>query len=280
MPPPDGHTRWDQDAVDEVLSDMLDRAGQSVIVSCFIQATDPGSLERLFFASIRNFLIDEAKMTDRGKLRRRIASRMEKDPGFKPVRIATSPGWALASHPDRTVWQGDLDELIEAAYRVRDVQVVRWNTSGPTPAATEHALMTVLAAVLKAAQGAVREEDLAKVLEARFALLQPLTSVALFAEDGEATADPAAAHTLELDLAQVDARAQRIWDSLTPLQRAVLARLDQPAKGAAAVLGVGPTQARAIMDGLKEALRLALADDAAMEEVMSALLQRAAPPPS
>lgn len=41
----------------------------------------------------------------------------------------------------------------------------------PHTQATVHALKTVLSSVLQYAQGAVREEDLAKVLKARFELL-------------------------------------------------------------------------------------------------------------
>ncbi|MEK2495165.1 hypothetical protein WN990_37050 [Kitasatospora purpeofusca] len=280
VPPPEDYSKWDQDAVDDVLAQMLDREdSETFIVGCVIQATDPASLERLFFASIRYFLIDQAKMTDRGKLRRRFASRLTNDSRFVPVQMATSPGWTMAAHPDKAVWQGDLDELIDVAYRVRDVRLVRWNTSGPTPADTVHAMMAVLTAVLDTAGGAVREEDLAKVLEARFVLLQPLTSVPLFASDGSTAVDPVAPAT-DVTVAGLHARAQQIWDSMTPQERAVLHCLHRPPKAAAAVLGVGPAQARAIMDGLKESLRLALADDDAAQDVLSVLLQQTGQTPS
>lgn len=45
-------------------------AGQKFVTACFALAISDATLERLFLVSIKNFLIDEAKKTPRGKLRR------------------------------------------------------------------------------------------------------------------------------------------------------------------------------------------------------------------
>ncbi len=145
-------------------------AGQKFVTACFALAISEATLERLFLASIKNFLIDEAKKTPRGKLRRRIARLMSEDTSFRR-RPGSPPRWALSGLPEDAVWQGDLDDLIAEASRVDGVGITRWNRSGPTPRKTVQALMTVLMRVLRHAQGAVREEDLAKVLESRFGLL-------------------------------------------------------------------------------------------------------------
>ncbi|NED08791.1 hypothetical protein G3I55_45025, partial [Streptomyces sp. SID6648] len=94
------------------------------------------------------------------------------DPAYRKSS-GSPPRWALADHPEHALWQGDLDDLITQAAQVRGVGITRWNHSGPTPRQTVHALKTILSSVLQYAQGAVREEDLAKVLEARFELLAP-----------------------------------------------------------------------------------------------------------
>lgn len=185
FPPPEDHTQWSDEAADEVVLAMLARKeeGREFVTRCFVLAADDASLERLFLTSIKYYLIDEAKKTPRGKLRRRIAGLMSRDTVYRKSRNSP-PRWALADHAEEAVWQGDLDDLIAQAARVRGVGITRWNHSGPTPRQTVHALKTILVCVLQHAQGAVREEDLAKVLEARFELLAPARVTRLFADEG------------------------------------------------------------------------------------------------
>jgi hypothetical protein len=277
FPPPPDHARWDDDAACEVITAMLTRpgAGQHFVTACFAQAFDPASLERLFLASIKNFLIDEAKKTPRGKLRRRIARLMDQDTSFQRVP-GPPPQWALSGHRADAVWQGDLDDLIDEAWRVRGVEIIRWNHSGPTPRATVHALVTVLTRVLRHAGGAVREEDLAKVLESRFGLLAPARFTSLYADDG-ALADPVgeAGAATDADPAGVGAVAAGIWQQLTVNERLLLPYLDEDARHAAQLLEVGREQARAVLAGLKEKLRLALADGGEQVAVMRTLLEHA-----
>ncbi|MEU4171273.1 hypothetical protein AB0F46_30890 [Streptomyces sp. NPDC026665] len=149
FPPPEGYNRWEDDAVDELLHRMITRegAGGQFILNCFLKAVDDTSSEKMFFTAIRNFLIDEAKSRERGKLRRRFATRLGEDDRFRLVR-STSPRWALASHP-KDARQGNLDELVQGAWEVREVWITAWNHSGPTPRKTVHALMAVLTAVLE-----------------------------------------------------------------------------------------------------------------------------------
>lgn len=281
FPPPEGHARWNDDAVDDLLTDMLSRpgAGQRFVLTCFAKATDEQSLERLFLASIRNFLIDQAKMTPRGKLRRRIASRLAADDRFQRVP-GTSPRWTLASSPPGAVWQGDIEDLLSEAWQVRDVVITRWNRSGPTPAATVDALMTVVTQVLQHAAGAVREEDLARTLEGRFELLAPAEFTSLYTGEG-ALADPTAQLPggPQTDPSSDEARAGEIWLSLSADERTLLPYLDLDAHHAAQLLKVGPLQASAVLAGLHEKLRLALSDDSQRHHVMAALLRFGTDPP-
>lgn len=276
FPPPEGYAQWNDDAAYEVITAMLARegAGQHFVTGCFAQAFDQASLERLFLASIKNFLIDEAKKTPRGKLRRRIARLMSEDASFHQVPGAP-PRWALSEYPADAMWQGDLDDLIAEAWRVRGVGITRWNHSGPTPKATAHALVAVLVQVLRHARGAVREEDLAKVLQDRFALLAPARFASLYADNG-ALADPTATTgaVAEADPAGAGGVAGDIWQQLTTNERLLLPSLDEDAHHAAQLLEVGREQAGAVLAGLKEKLRLALADDGEQAAVMRALLKR------
>jgi hypothetical protein len=254
-------------------------AGQHFVTGCLVSAFDDTSLERLFLTSIKNFLIDEAKKTPRGKLRRRIARLMGEDASFRRMP-GPPPRWALGEHPEDGVWQGNLDGLIAEAWRVRGVDISRWNHSGPTPKKTVQAMMAILAGVLRYARGAVREEDLAKVLQARFALLAPASFVTLVA-DGWALADSAAetATSTQTDLVGADGVANDIWQQLTATERLLLPHLAEDSHHAAKLLDIGRKQAAAVLAGLKDKLRLALADDGQQGAVIAALLRRCADPP-
>ncbi|MFB7808556.1 MULTISPECIES: hypothetical protein [Streptomyces] len=278
FPPPEGHNSWTDEAVDELLFEMISRKGEQFLLNCFLKTVDDTSLEKMFFTSIRNFLIDQAKGTERGKLRRRFASRLDGDDRFRAVPGA-SPRWTLVSHPSDAVWQGDLDELVEAAWGVQGVWITVWNHSGPTPKQTVHALMTVLVAILEAAGGAVREEDLAKVLEARFDLLAPPQFTPLYADEG-ILINPIADSAKDADPVAAETVAGEIWQAMSQQERRLLPHLDDDPREVANLLGLGRHQASAIMDALREKLRLALTSDGSNPgDVAAALLRRGEEPP-
>ncbi|MFB7344786.1 hypothetical protein ACFCZ6_32560 [Streptomyces hydrogenans] len=276
FPPPEGHTVWSDEAAYDVVGAMLSQegAGQRFVTVCFTQAADEASLERLFLASIKNFLIDEAKKTPRGKLRRRIARLMGEDAAYRKLK-GSPPRWALADHAEGAVWQGDLDDLIAHAAQVKGVGITRWNHSGPTPQQTVHALKTILMSVLRHAQGAVREEDLAKVLEARFELLAPARFTALYADEGTV------AETVERHAAAVapdptgsEGVAEDIWQRLSPNERLLLPYLDKDAHHAAQLLEISQGHAAVVLSNLKAMLSHALSADSDPKAVMAALLRR------
>lgn len=278
FPWPEGHSAWTDEAVDELLFEMISKKGEKFILGCFLKAIDDTSLEKLFFTSIRRFLIDEAKSTERGKLRRRFAKRLAEDSQFRAVSGA-SPRWALASHPPGAVWQGDLEDLIRAAWRVRGVWVTAWNHSGPTPRKTMDALMTVLLGVLETAGGAVREEELAKVLEARFELLASPQFTSLYADDG-ALIDGVADQRQGADLVAAESAADEIWSQMSPQERTLLPFLEENPADVAVLLGLGYQQISAIMEALREKLRLVLVGDGSdPRELAKELLRRSGDPP-
>jgi hypothetical protein len=66
-----GFRSWaDGDAVDELICAMFDE-NLSLLLECAVKAHD-ASLERLLLAAMKNWLIDQAKATEVGKLRRRL----------------------------------------------------------------------------------------------------------------------------------------------------------------------------------------------------------------
>lgn len=273
FPPPKDHAQWSDDAAYEVVLAMVTDKGPEFLTRCYTLAVDDASLERLLLTSIKHYLIDEAKKTPRGKLRRRIARLMAEDTAYRKSK-GSPPRWALADHADGAVWQGELDDLIAQAALVRGVGITRWNHSGPTPKRTVHALKTILLRVLQHAQGAVREEDLAKVLEARFELLAPAGVTPLFADEGSAAVIVELhAATTAPDPTGAEGAAEDIWQRLSPNERLLLPHIDDDVHYVAQLLEIRQDHAAVVLSSLKAMLRDALPADE-RPAVMAALLQR------
>ncbi|MET8987783.1 hypothetical protein ABZW49_20240 [Nonomuraea wenchangensis] len=266
FPPPEGYTYWSDDAVDHLLADMFDREdhdnpGQEHkwLLNCYLRATDGASLERLLLTTIENFLKDQAKGTLRGQLRRRLQTLFEADDRFEPVE---GDRWSLADEPVR-IWQGDLTELERAALDVRGVEITRWNHAGKTPRETREALLTVAEAILTSARGAVRAEDLARVLQQRFRMLNEPSSVSF--DDQLDQPDEVAA-------VDVDVRARELFALLSPEERRLVPLLGERSRWKEA-LGTGRARAGVMGDALIELLRLATVDDADHDRVVLALVE-------
>lgn len=275
FPPPEGYGHWDGNAIDDLLADMFrrDGAGAAFVLNCYLKATDGRSLERLLLAAIRNYLIDCAKRTERGKLRRRMENLMGADPRFVrvPARQGGVPRWALDGGPVEP-WQGDVAALEAAAASVRGVVITQWNVSGPTPQGTQDALLTVAYAVLLHADGAVRDEDLARVAEGRFALLAPPRFTSLDADDS--LIDPPSPLS-DGPEAQVvtGSRAAEIWATLSQAERSMMPHLGKSEAEIALVLDIGPRRAGALAIALAERLRLATTDDEEREDIVIELVR-------
>lgn len=272
FPPPVGYRSWSYEAVDDLLADMFTKDSlhaQIFVLACYAKATDQASLERLILASIRNFLKDQAKGTERGKLRRRLETLLSDDARFaRPSGLAGIWAWALLHHP-MGLWQGDLDDLHRAAARVRGYQISTWNTAGRTPKHTVIALTEVSYGVIDHANGAVRDEDLAAVVERRFALLAPPVFIEI--PDGAFSASElagvAAGDDPGANLA-VRELAEQLWLTLSTEEQALLPVLGQSLEVRQVATGMGRAATQALSEGLAERLRLATADDEDCEEIV------------
>lgn len=276
FPPPDGHSSWTDDACWDLLSEMLASApdaGRTFIVGCFVKATDDASFERLVLTAIENHLKDEAKKTERGKLRRRLDTLLSADDRF--VRCAGAGGaWTLTGHAG-SVWQGDRSDLVAAAFAVPGT-IDRLNPAGPTPATTKVTLLAVAHAVLSAAGGAVRDEDLAYVVQQRFSLVRPPTFTTLHSDDRwepRAAPDLPSDEQSTLDATVAGATALTLWASLSPVERAMIPMLDRPVATLAKATETGHKQALAIRDALKEKLRVATVESEDVNTLLGALLE-------
>ncbi|MFG3340659.1 hypothetical protein [Glycomyces sp. NPDC048151] len=271
FPAPDG-MRWsDGEAIDELLGRMFarehkDYPGEShpFVVICLAKATDAGAFERLLLRSIENFLKDEAKGTSRGKVRRRLDETLLKnDERFVNV---SNDLWCLTEF-EGAIWQGDLEQLEDAAFSVRGVEVLTWNTAGPTSKDSAHAVLTVVESILREARGAVRTQDLTKLLQARFVLLNdPLEPPPLVERDDESTpSDEPAEGTWAV------VHANDLFAALSPKERALVPVLHDPSRWAAATQ-LGSAESVALARALKQRLALATHDDEDYGAVLERLL--------
>jgi hypothetical protein len=268
FPPPQDYRLWSDDAVDELLVEMIaKKGGVAFLLGALAGVDNQGSAERYLLAAVQNFQKDQAKATAHGKLRERLKTVLGQDSRFAAV---TQPdhGWRLSDGPDQW-WQGDLVTLHCAALRVRGVFIPSWNTAGPTPRPAREALTTVAVAVLTEAGGTVRAEDLAQVLLERFRHeIAPESASGMFLDDVDeqvAQADQEPEHAL------AGISAEQMWARLTAEQRAIVPHLTTP-EDAAVALGIGPREAAARRAQVIELVRLTTVDDPRAEAVVTALL--------
>jgi hypothetical protein len=288
FPPPEGYASWSDEAVDDLLGDMFaknETRGRVFVLGCFAIATDQASLERLILASIRNFLIDQAKGTETGKLRRRLAALLKDDGRFlRPLIAKTIPAWALMGRATE-LWQGDVEQLHEAASRVRGHQILSWNVAGKTPLKNAVALTTVSYAVIHEAAGAVRDQDIAQVVARRFILIAPPVFVELpdgrFNDSGPPVYEGyeegnLGEHSIP---ANTDAgyetydQARWIWPELSTQERALLPKLGASLAARVEATGLGRAATQTLTESLVERLRLATSDDDDRETVVLLLVQ-------
>lgn len=270
FPPPEGYDWWSDDAVDHLLADMFARPGadnpdegHKFVLDCYARATDGPSLERLLLRAIENFLKDQARRTERGKLRRRLTGLLRADGRFSQ---RPDDRWGLTGGSPQP-WQGDLATLEGAAFAVRGVDITRWNRAGPTPQATVSALLTITEAVLVEASGSVRTEDLARALQARFLLLREPNLVPLDDDASGLAEEPASEGAMDAAL-----RAKQFFDEMTEPERRLLPVLAQPQRWGA-VSGLGPAVAKVTGEALIEKVRLATVDDANHDDVVMELVR-------
>lgn len=276
FPPPEGFGSWTSDAIDVVLGSLFEAKPHLLTKALIAGVADDDALEAFVLVALRRHLIDEAKSTEVGKMRRRFANVLGKDPRFvfldSPVDL-----WALVEYA-HTLWSDDLDVLRAAAARVRGVYIVELNRAGRTPKAVADALRAVAAEVLTEARGAVPAQDLARVvLERFFPGEQPL---AYLDEPGRGEidiADTDAAPDAEPDVdfdVSVEAAAEVVYASLSPKERALMPHLGEVPEDRAGVLeDTGPAETEALAASVLERIRRAVADDADGEQVVRALLK-------
>lgn len=257
---------WTSDAEMEWAHDFFIAKGAALTAGLLAQTSDVEAMSRYLRTAVRRFLVDRARKTDRGAIRRKVESLLAGTAAFVTVPLGF-PGagwWQLVGEP-MPPYGGDLQPLVAAAYQVRDVRAVRWSGQRRSPLATDSALMEVLSAVLSAAAGSLEVAQLTAVLVRRFPAAADYADASL----DQQLFDVAVAPLEDRPdvLYEVSDRAKEVYDQLSPSQRALLPYLDKPIGEQAGVLGLGRSQAYLASGALKAVLLELVPDDALRAEV-------------
>ena len=122
--PPGG---WARDEIESLVSEFFIEKGQSLTADLVTIGVTPEVVGKVTRRWIRNFLIDRARRTPLGRIRRKLEEDML---GQYPEFLQVPPGeegagrWYLAGQPSYP-YGGDFTPLIEAAYAVPGVKAVR-----------------------------------------------------------------------------------------------------------------------------------------------------------
>lgn len=158
---------WSEDDYAEAVHELvLQRPNLTISL---LATADQNALAALVTTIVRNFLIDQVKASDVGKLNGRLKTLMSADPRFV---VDPDDRWALVTGP-RTASTAGEAELEAAAWNPRGLTLGDLPPAGPTPAAERSTLLTVVEAVLTAAQGSVSDMALARAVARRFSLTTP-----------------------------------------------------------------------------------------------------------
>ena len=215
------------------MQDFLADRIKPVTASLLSQATGDDSLARLLRTSIKNWLIDRARETGTGPMRRSIEKVLSTAPDFERVAAgeAGAGRWRLTDS-EAEPWGGNIDDLTAAAWSVRDIRVPKW--SSPTrrpPIADRESLIAVIRAVLARAEGSVETSHLVAVFANRFAAaLDPLVVLSRRRQHSidfeSVTPDPEDTVLAEEVALDVATAAAEIAGRLTEAERQIVPILD------------------------------------------------------
>lgn len=124
FPPPEGYGSWSRDAIADEVGALFVAKPRLLTKALEAQVADDDALEAYVMVAVKHHLMDLAKSTDVGKLRRRFVNVLGGDDRF--VRsTGTGETWTLAAF-DGQVWSGELAELRSVAARAVDFRSLRF----------------------------------------------------------------------------------------------------------------------------------------------------------
>jgi hypothetical protein len=220
---------WQMADIEDKTHDFFVERGARVTSSLLAQAIDDASIGKLLRRSIRNWLIDQARKTGVGSVRRALEKILTADDAFEEG--PPSGHWRLAG-TFGDPFAGDDAMLIDATQSVRNIRIPPWSSSTRrAPLADRASMVALCRAVLTAADGSVELGRLVRVMLARFpVVLDPV--VVPLPDDAESKSPEMEMLTPEGQvIAAEDALAAAVTAAevvgmLTPTERLIVPHLD------------------------------------------------------
>ncbi|MGH3567109.1 MAG: hypothetical protein ACRDRH_13975 [Pseudonocardia sp.] len=258
--------RWTDELVTEWVHDFFVAKGKAVTVALLAQTVDEASMGRYLRKAVRHFLVDAARNTDLGAIRRKAEDLLATSPAFErvPAGAVGAGRWHLAGQ-DVPPHGRDLAPLVAAAYAVPGVRAVRWTGRRRAPLASDESLVAILRSVLTAAAGSVEIGELTSVLARRFPTAVNIADATLEEHTFVQAVVPLEDRP---DVAfEVTASAAEVYEQLSPSQRALLPHLDAPIGDRSEVLGLGRSQTSLMTAQLRRVLGELIPADEVREDV-------------
>lgn len=257
---------WQGAGLEDLCHEFLVDRIQAVTTMLLAQAADEASMGRLLRKSIRYWLIDQARKTAVGALRRSVEKVLATEDAFEEVPAGEVGGgrWRLAGTA-ALPWSGKTEELIDAARAVPNVRIPKWSsTTRRGPVADRRSIVAVVGAVLDAAEGSVEVAQLVEVFVARFpVVLDPAMGPLPDDSDSSIAFDEGLTPEEQLIAAEdeVDAAvmATELVEMLAPWERMIVPHLNNPPE-IKTVLDCGRSQAYQHARRLKEKLKQLVGD--------------------
>lgn len=239
---------------------LVDRI-KPLTASLLSQATGDDSVARLSRISIRHWLIDRARETGVGHVRRTIEKVLSAAVEFECVADdeVGAGRWRIAGSKAQP-WSGSVGDLTAAAWSVHDVRIPKWSsTTRRAPLADRESLVAIIHSVLASAGGSVEIAHLVAVFANRFAAaLDP--RFASFDDDDDpidvasAALDPEESLIADEIAFDVATAAAEIVGRLTEIERGIVPILHD-SSAIRLKLGKGRTQCAAFAARLKAKIR-------------------------
>ncbi len=269
FPAPDGHDRWDADAVTTAVGDFLastqtPRRLTDLATHC---RTDE-ALKRRLQETIRNYLADHGRRTPVGRLVLRINEVLATEPTFE----RRGRYWSLkGSNADPAIV--DIDGLIAATAAVEVVVPTAWTGERQGPDTDAASVVRLAHAALTAAGGPLRAADIAQAVARRVGLGGAPLSIEATAFDPPSSGTSADATG---DEALSNMRAREVFfGSLNDSERVSIGLLESPVAKLGPILGVSGSTAALIRKRAETILKCELRDEEGGQAVADAVLELA-----
>jgi hypothetical protein len=265
---------WNRDLVEGLMGDFFVEKIETLTAELVAIGVTPQVVGKVMRRWIRNFLIDRARDTPLGRIRRKLEEDML---GQYPEFLRVPPGeegagrWYLTGRPSYP-YGGSFAPLIEAAYSVPGVKAVRWSGPRRPPLTSDASLRAIVTAVLSAAGGSLEVAQLVHVVAQRFPVAVEPEDVTIDDDTFSRVArmgsgDPGSALETEESI-------RAVLVQLSPSQRALVPYLDGDIKVIAEVLNVGRSRAYEAVGHVKDLIGRLLPDDDTRAIVYAAVVDR------